>query len=155
MRPSDKKLTAYSFALIAAFFFFFVGSVWGQNKDLQTDFSESLLSENKPETLEAISESIDLYKGSTVAMRLRLKNVDAVFYTITFYDSSNHDVVFDISSKKGWKAFQPMLLNAHGGMFYDVVFKVNGAGNLGLLDCSLLSFQPAVLNLLPENAKAE
>lgn len=106
-------------------------------------------------TFEEISSSIDSYVNGTLTMRLKLKNVDHIFRTITFYDTNNHDVIFDISSRKEWKAFQAQLLNVHGGMNYNVEFTINGVGNLCLLDCTLISFEPVILNLLPESKKAE
>jgi len=51
----------------------------------------------KKNRLTSIVQSIDQYKGKSVLMIMKLRDVDYVMEKITFYDSDNIDIVFDIA----------------------------------------------------------
>ncbi|MDR3237958.1 MAG: hypothetical protein LBT84_05595, partial [Spirochaetia bacterium] len=82
--------------------------------------------QNQPETLSDIASAVDGYIDKSVTMTLKLRNINRVFFTITFYDSNNHDILFDISQRAVWKKFGPAIVNAHEGMNYKVSFIVKG-----------------------------
>lgn len=102
-----------------------------------------------PETVAMLISGMDHYREQEITMQLRLKQVDRIFCTVSFYDSENHDIVFDVLSKAAWKDLSRFLLNAHTGMLYSVRMTVKGTGNLGLPDAELISFEPVILNLIP------
>lgn len=101
-------------------------------------------------TLAQIGENIDRYRGKTVKMVLRLKDVDTIFDTITFYDSRNHDIIFDMSGLKNENSFKRDILNLHEGMEYEVSFTVKGVGNLGEVVGVLRHFEVVILERLPD-----
>jgi len=100
-------------------------------------------------TLSDIASSIGDYEGKNVIMTLKLRNINSIFFTITFYDSNNHDISFGVSERRGWKKFEKQLLNAHEGMNYRVGFIVKGRGNPALLSAELVSFEPVILEIIP------
>ncbi len=104
---------------------------------------------SEPETVAKLLSGMDHYRDQEITMKLRLKQVDRIFFTVSFYDSENHDIVFDVPSKDAWKNLSGCLLNAHTGMLYSVKMMVKGSGNLGLPDAELLSFEPVILDLMP------
>ena len=116
-------------------FFFSLTVLFAQDKDI--------------ETLSDIASSVDDYAGKNVVMTLKLRNINDIFFVITFYDSNNHDISFDISDSKAWKKFEKQLLNAHEGMNYKVSFIVKGRGNPALLFAELVSFEPVILEIIP------
>ena len=109
----------------------------------------STAQEPGPELLGDIAANISSYKNKTVTMKLRLKNIDRIFERITFYDSKNMDIEFDISSPAAKEKLKPSLINSHEGMEYIVVFTVKDIGNLGKLTTDLENFSPAILKSLP------
>lgn len=135
IKPQYKFLAAF---LIV---FFCLANLLAQQDEIKTELS--------PDSFVSITTSIETYKGKSIAMILKLKHIDRIFGSITFYDSNNHDITFEISEPKKWKHFTPALLNAHEGMNYNVVFIVTGTGNLGLLTGELVSFEPWILERLP------
>ena len=100
--------------------------------------------------LSDISDNINEYKSRTITLRLRLKHVDKIFEKITFYDSKNHDIVFDISARQKKKRIAAEMLNLHEGMDYDVTFIVQNVSNTGELIAELKSFKPVILDVIPE-----
>ena len=123
------------FLLVSICFFFSAAALFAQEKDI--------------ETLSDIAASVDDYTGKNIAMTLKLRNINGVFFTITFYDGNNHDISFDLSDGKTWKKFEKQLLNAHAGMNYKVSFIVKGPGNPALLFAELVSFEPVILEIIP------
>jgi len=103
-------------------------------------------------TLVQIGNNIDQYRGKTVKMVLRLKYVDTVFDAITFYDSRNHDIVFDVSGLKNNNSFKREILNLHEGMSYRVSFTVKGVGNLGEVIGTLQHFEVMILERLHDSS---
>jgi hypothetical protein len=99
--------------------------------------------------LREIAGDIGNYRGKIVTMELKLKELDSVFERITFYDSKNHDIVFDISSKEKKKSLKSALLNLHCGMNYHVTFRVNDVGSLGTVMGELVDFSPVFMKVLP------
>ena len=130
------------YILLNAFFVavFCIGISFAQEERSEADY---------PEHLASIASSVESHRGKNITMILKLKKIDRIFESITFYDSNNHDIVFDISGRKKMKFFAPALLNAHEGMNYSVTFTVSGTGNLGLVTGELVSFEPVILDLLP------
>jgi hypothetical protein len=101
------------------------------------------------ESLSDIASSLADYEGKNVVMTLKLRNINNVFFIITFYDGNNHDISFDISERKVRKKFEEQLLNAHEGMNYKVSFVVKGRGNPNLLLAELVHFEPVILEIIP------
>ena len=101
-------------------------------------------------TLSRVSAEIDAYKGRIITLELRLKVIDRIFEKITFYDSDNHDIEFDVSGRSIKKKLRDKLLNSHEGMLYLVTFRVEGAGKLGGLTGELEDFSPVILEKIPE-----
>jgi hypothetical protein len=62
--------------------------------------SATLCLEDREGSIGKIISEIDNYKDKTVTLQLRLKHLDRIFEKITFYDSENIDVEFDISGKE-------------------------------------------------------
>ena len=108
-----------------------------------------LAQEKNIESLYDIASSADDYVDKNVVMALKLRNINKIFFTITFYDGNNHDISFDISDNKTWKKFEKQLLNVHEGMNYKVSFIVKGRGNPALLSAELISFEPLILEIIP------
>ena len=101
--------------------------------------------------LNDIVADISKYKNSTITMKLKLKLLDNTFEKIVFYDKKNHDIEFDISSKKVKRRLKRNMLNLHEGLDYNVTFKVIDVGNLGLVVGDLMKFSPSLFDALPEN----
>lgn len=106
-------------------------------------------SENRQPLLMEIAASINAYKTKTLTLRMRLKQVDRIFEKITFYDSKNHDIEFDISSKETKKRLAADMLNVHQGLEYNVTFTVRDAGSAGNVIADLKGFKPVILDALP------
>ena len=105
--------------------------------------------QKEPLKLQEIAASIEQYRGRDVSMVLRLKHYDSVFERITFYDTKNHDIVFDISTREKKKALSRYMKNQHPGMEYTVFFTVSKIGNNGLLIGDLIKFIPVVAKKIP------
>ena len=75
--------------------------------------SAALCLEDREGSIGKIISEIDNYKDKTVTLQLRLKHLDRIFEKITFYDSENIDVEFDISGKERKKMLARDLLNLH------------------------------------------
>lgn len=113
--------------------------------------SATLCLEDREGSIGKIISEIDNYKDKTVTLQLRLKHLDRIFEKITFYDSENIDVEFDISGKERKKMLARDLLNLHEGMIYSVTFRVIGTGNLGGLLGEVQGFRPFFIDKIPEN----
>lgn len=100
--------------------------------------------------LEDIARNIEKYRNKTVTLELRLKRIDRIFDKIVFYDSKNHDIIFDLSEYKKGDSFKREILNLHEGMVYLVAFTIKDVGNIGDIIGELLSFEIAILKKLPE-----
>lgn len=109
---------------------------------------EAVREKGRPFLME-IAASIDSYKLKTVTLRLRLKTVDRIFEKITFYDTKNHDIEFDISAKETKKRLVADMLNVHQGLEYNVTFVVRDAGGAGNILADLKGFKPVILDALP------
>jgi len=101
-----------------------------------------------------IKLSISQYRGKTLTLVLKLKYVDRVFEKITFYDSKNIDIEFDISAKEKKKMLAEDMRTLHEGMDYAVTFTVRDLRNQEWIDADLVGFKPMVLNIIPEKDAA-
>jgi hypothetical protein len=102
-----------------------------------------------PIVLSRIAADMGAYQGKTVTMVLRLKGVDRIFERITFYDTKNHDIVFDVSGREIKKKLKKPMLNLHEGLDYRVTFTVDRLGAQGLIMAELVDFVPVIVDLLP------
>ena len=114
---------------------------------------EKRISENADPLLSEIAAKIDSYKNKIVTLRLKLKLFDRTFEKISFYDRKNHDIEFDISSKETKSVIKNDMNDIHEGMVYLVTFRIRNTGKLNEVNADLLSFKPAVLEILPAGAK--
>jgi hypothetical protein len=89
------------------------------------------------------------YKSKTITARLRLKHVDRTFERITFYDRKNHDIEFDISSRRIKKRIAADMRDLHEGMEYFVTFMVEKTDGAGGIIAELQGFRPVILEYLP------
>jgi hypothetical protein len=107
----------------------------------------------KPEKTDILladmAANIPSYKGKTVTLRLKLKHVDRTFERITFYDRKNHDIEFDISSRRIRKRIAADMHDLHEGMEYFVTFTVEKTDDTGNVIAELQGFKPAMLEYLP------
>ncbi len=100
-------------------------------------------------TLAAIAADVEGNRGKVMTMTLQLKQFNDESWIIQFYDSNNHDIVFDISAKEDRKRLARDLKCAHPGLHYRVVFKVSGKSALGVLEGTLEGFRPLFLEKIP------
>jgi len=115
--------------------------------------SSSGYGEDGQGSLIKIISEIDSYRDKIITMNLRLKHYDRIFEKISFYDSENIDIEFDISGKERKKALAADMMNLHEGMLYSVTFRVVDTGNFGGLLGEVQGFTPVVLDLIPQNGK--
>jgi hypothetical protein len=101
-----------------------------------------------------IKLSISQYRGKTLTLVLKLKFVDRVFEKITFYDSKNIDIEFDISAKEKKKLLAEDMRTLHEGMDYAVTFTIRDLRNQEWIDADLVGFKPLVLTIIPEKEAA-
>lgn len=102
------------------------------------------------DTLDHIASNIDEYRGRTVSMELKLKYHDPVFNVLTFYDSNNTDITFDIKELQDDQEFKKQMLNLYRGRSYTVTFEVQKKGNLGYVLGKLIELEPSFLKKIPE-----
>jgi hypothetical protein len=105
--------------------------------------------EKKDILLSDIAANIASYKAKTVTLRLRLKYVDRTFERITFYDRKNHDIEFDISSRRVKKRIAADMRDLHEGMEYFVTFTVEKIDGAGGIIAELQGFKPVILEYMP------
>jgi hypothetical protein len=111
-----------------------------------------------PGTLKELGADVESVKGRSFTLILKLKYIDTVFEKLTFYDSENIDITFDISDRSLRKRLAPEMKNLKEGMNYRVTFTVKDKNNYGGVDGDLISMKPVILELIPfapENKKAE
>jgi len=113
-------------------------------------FATVLYSEEQDKLLSHIAADINNYKNKEVTLKLKLKCLDNIFEKITFYDKKNHDIEFDVSSRKKKADLKDNMLNLHEGMDYHVSFRVIDLGALGEVIGELISFKPVILSIIPE-----
>ena len=101
-------------------------------------------------TLNEIADNIEKYSGKVVHMELKLKYHDPIFNVLTFYDSNNTDITFDIKELQEDKAFRKQMLNLYRGREYTVTFEVQKKGNLGFVMGKLVEVKPSFLEKIPE-----
>ncbi|OHD71177.1 MAG: hypothetical protein A2W19_15420 [Spirochaetes bacterium RBG_16_49_21] len=133
----DKKIMVCAFT---ALIIVTAVSVYSQDKK-KSEKTDILLTD--------IAGNITSYKSKTITLRLRLKYLDRIFEKITFYDSKNHDIVFEISSKQIKKRIARDMLNLHEGMGYFVTFTVQKVGSAGEIIAELQGFKPVILDYMP------
>ncbi len=103
------------------------------------------------QSLNEIADNIDNFKGKTVTMELKLKYYDHIFNVLTFYDTDNIDISFDIKELQNEPRFKKQMLNLYRGRSYTVTFEVLKRGNLGLLIGKLIEVEPSFIKNIPEN----
>ena len=96
-----------------------------------------------------IINDIENYHNKTITLKLRFKNLDAIFNKIIFYDKKNMDIAFDISHFKKDSQFQRDVMNLREGMEYLVQFKVKKSIKDYQLSGDLISFSVDILLKLP------
>ena len=99
--------------------------------------------------LREVVKNIEDYRNKIIVLKLKLKHIDRIFDKLTFYDSKNNDIIFDISKVIKEDRFNRQILNLHEGMEYLVRFNVKGVGDFGSIIGELISFEPLVLLKLP------
>ncbi len=92
------------------------------------------------------------YQGKTLNLKMRFKNLDEVFNTITFYDRKNLDITFDFEIQRTMPEYRNEILNLHRGLEYIVTFVVNGVSEQGIIEAELVGFKPDCLLKLPDGA---
>jgi hypothetical protein len=100
--------------------------------------------------LKDIAASIETYKGKTISLKLRLRNLDTIFERIIFYDPKNHDIEFDLSGRERRKRLAKSMQNIHEGMIYIVTFNVQGDASQGTISGELMNFYPVIVDIIPE-----
>lgn len=100
--------------------------------------------------LSDIAKGGDKYRGGTITLKLRLKNIDLLFGKITFYDRKNHDIAFDIAGLREDPKFLKDTERLHEGMEYLVTFTVRRVKEDGQIEADLAGFAPALLRKLPD-----
>ena len=102
------------------------------------------------DTIDHIAANIEEYRGRTVQMELKLKYHDPIFNVLTFYDSNNTDISFDIKELQDDPVFKKQMLNLYRGRSYTVTFEVQKKGNLGSVMGKLVEMEPSFLKKIPE-----
>ncbi len=110
----------------------------------------ALMAQEAPGELNQIVGDVDNYRDKNVRMTLRLKRYDPLFEKISFYDSRNHDIEFDLSDRLVKRRLRDSLLDLHEGLRYEVTFTVRGLSPLGFVIGDIVEFRPLLLKLLPE-----
>lgn len=103
----------------------------------------------KKNRLTSIVQSIDQYKGKSVLMIMKLRDVDYVMEKITFYDSDNIDIVFDIAGYVKKPALKKSMRTILPGVNYRVKFIAHDTDPNGLLTGSIEFFWPEFTERLP------
>lgn len=113
-------------------------------------YSIGISQEQKNLLLNDIAGNITSYQNKTITLTLRLKNIDATFDKIAFYDRKNNDIIFDIAELKKTKQYKKEAQNLHQGLEYNVTFIVKNVTKHRIIMGDLLSFQPLILSKLPD-----
>lgn len=90
----------------------------------------------------------DSIENKTVSLVLRLKNIDYDLKYITFYDSDNIDIVFDLQKYFQYKKYRHdyKFTGLHLGIEYDVKFIIRSVDNdQKQIQADLIDFEPSFL----------
>ena len=106
--------------------------------------------DEKQNRLTPVVTEVEKYAGKKIQMSLKLKDVDYVMEKITFYDSDNMDIVFDIAGyNKRNSKLRIDMKSIIPGALYNVRFTVKNVGPDGILMGELESFWPEFADRIP------
>jgi len=106
--------------------------------------------DEKQNRLTPVISEVEKYNGKIIQMSMKLRDVDYVMEKITFYDSDNMDVVFDISGyNKRNSKLRKYMRNVIPGALYRVRFTVKSVDPDGALMGELESFWPEFSEKIP------